>query len=33
MPDEATAQVQLRAILQLIDRAVSALADDESSIG
>jgi hypothetical protein len=33
MPDEATARVQLRAILQLIDRAVSALADDESSIG
>jgi hypothetical protein len=33
MPDEATAQVQLRAILQLIDRAVSALANDESSIG
>ena len=33
MADEATAQVQLRAILQLIDRAVSALADDESSIG
>jgi hypothetical protein len=32
MPDEATAQVQLRAILQLIDRAVSALVDDESSI-
>jgi hypothetical protein len=33
MPDEATAQIQLRAILQLIDRAVSALADDASSIG
>ena len=31
--NEATARVQLRGILQLLDRAVSALADDESSIG
>jgi hypothetical protein len=32
MADEPTAQVHLRAILQLIDRAVSALVEDESSI-
>jgi hypothetical protein len=31
MADEATAQVHLRGILQLIDRAVRALVDDESS--
>jgi hypothetical protein len=32
MADEATAQVHLRVIAQLIDRAVSALVDDESGI-
>lgn len=31
--DDAAAQIPVRAILQLIDCAVSALADDESSIG
>ena len=32
MAEEATEQVRLRAILELIDRGVRVLADDESSI-